>query len=660
MLKTIHTDPGLLPFRPRILRRYARIQEVQDRITNGLSLTDFASGYLYFGMHTTAEGWVFREWAPNASEMFLVGDFSQWQIREEFRVHKHGSNWEIQLGHTQIQPGQLYKLWMRWPGGEGFRLPSYGRRMVQDANTKIFTAEVPHREEYKWKVQNFDRGRTPPFIYEVHVGMSSEEEKVSTFNEFRLNILPRIHRLGYNTIQMMAVQEHPYYGSFGYHVSNFFAVSSRFGTPEELKQLIDEAHSLGIAVIMDLVHSHSVKNIDEGLALFDGTPFQYFHDGPRRLHSAWDSLCFNYSKPEVIHFLLSNCKYWLEEYKFDGFRFDGVTSMMYIHHGMGVDFMRYEMYYDGNQDEDAITYLALANKLIHAINPNAITIAEDVSGMPGLASSVENGGYGFDFRLAMGIPDYWIKVIKELPDEKWNVGNIYYEMTNHRAEEKTIAYSESHDQALVGDKTIMFRLTDAEMYFAMHRQAQSLVIDRAMALHKMIRLIVCACSGGGYLNFMGNEFGHPEWIDFPREGNGWSYKNARRQWHLSQDPNLRFRFLELFDHDMIALIRSSDMFTQEFPEVRHQHEGNQTLAFQRGSLYFIFNFNPTQSFEHYELAAWPGNYSIILNTDRDIYGGFARIDESLTYATTGTEGGPATNSLKLYLPSRTALVLRRI
>ena len=304
---------------------------------------------------------------------------------------------------------------------------------------------------------------------------------------------------------------------------------------------------------MDLVHSHSVRNVNEGLGLFDGSPGQYFHTGDRRIHRAWDSLCFDYGKDSVIHFLLSNCSYWLEEYKFDGFRFDGITSMIYYDHGLEKNFTSYNDYFDGNQDEDALIYLYLANKLIQQIRPGALTIAEEMSGMPGIAAPTERNGYGFSYRLSMGVPDFWIKLVKETMDENWDMGKLMYELTQHRPEEKIISYCESHDQALVGDKTLIFRMIDAEMYNGMSKSYHSLTIDRGIALHKMIRLITFATSGGGYLNFMGNEFGHPEWIDFPREGNNWSFKYARRQWHLADNKDLKYFDLANFDRKMVKL-----------------------------------------------------------------------------------------------------------
>jgi 1,4-alpha-glucan branching enzyme len=458
----------------------------------------------------------------------------------------------------------------------------------------------------------------------------------------------------------MAIQEHPYYGSFGYHVSSFFAASSRFGTPDELKILIDEAHENGIAVIMDIVHSHAVKNEVEGLGRFDGTPYQYFHGGHRREHPAWDSLCFDYGKPAVIHFLLSNCKYWLEEFKFDGFRFDGVTSMLYRSHGLGEDFGDYSSYYNLNQDGDAICYLTLANKLIHEVNPNAVTIAEEVSGMPGLAVKVEDGGIGFDYRMAMGIPDFWIKYIKEVRDEDWKVGHIFWELTNRRADEKTVNYAESHDQAMVGDKTIIFRLIDAEMYWHMQKGDNTLTVDRGVALHKMIRLITATTINGAYLNFMGNEFGHPEWIDFPREGNGWSHKYARRQWELVDNEQYLYHDLGVFDRDMITLIKSVHEFNLLPIQQLWDKEDDKVLAYQRGNLIFIYNFNGDQSYVDYGILADKGTYKIILNTDNSKYGGYNLVDESIEHITLSKpvhESGK--EWLMLYLPARSALILKK-
>ncbi len=663
-LPLIQQDPWLKPFEKAITARYEYAMRREQELTGtNKNLAEFASGHLYFGLHRTKDGWVFREYAPNATEIYLIGDFNNWQQGPEYQLQNIGDgNWEIKLPVHAMRHGDLYKLMMHWHGDFAERIPAYATRVVQDDFTKIFSAQVWAPEKpYLFKTKKFKPNCSPLLIYEAHVGMAGEKDGVSTYIEFRQNVLPRIAKAGYNCIQLMAIQEHPYYGSFGYHVSNFFAASSRFGTPEELKELIDEAHNMGIAVIMDIVHSHSVKNTKEGLGLFDGTPYLYFHNGARREHPAWDSLCFDYGKDSVVHFLLSNCKFWLEEYKFDGFRFDGVTSMLYNSHGLNESFSGYADYYNGNQDGDAICYLTLANKVIHQVNPHAISIAEEMSGMPGMAMPIDDGGIGFDYRLAMGIPDFWIKTIKETPDHYWQVGHLLWEMTNRRKEEKMISYAESHDQALVGDKTIIFRLIDADMYHFMSKLqgGTTLMVDRGLALHKIIRLITASTINGGYLNFMGNEFGHPEWIDFPREGNGWSYHHARRQWHLVDDQNLKYHWLGDFDREMIELIKDEKNFQDS--DIIHvwDNQGDQVLAYQRNDLLFVFNFNPMQSFTDYGMLVKKGKYETVLNTDSIAFGGYGLTDDSIIHTTFKSEEKDK-EWLRLYLPSRSAMVLRKV
>ncbi|MDL2290142.1 alpha amylase C-terminal domain-containing protein [Paludibacteraceae bacterium OttesenSCG-928-F17] len=662
-LPLIKSDPWLEPYSDAIYGRYEYAQYMEKKLTKGTqSLANFASGYMYFGLHKTTDGWAFREWAPNATAIYLVGDFNGWKKDNGYALTKLQEGiWEIRLPEYSMTHGQHYKLYIEWEGGSGERVPAWATRVVQDPVTYIFSAQVwDPLNHYVFKNKNFAPSKDPLLIYECHIGMSSNEEKVSTYEEFRKNVLPRIKKGGYNCIQIMAIQEHPYYGSFGYHVSSFFAASSRFGTPEELKRLIDDAHGMGLTVIMDLVHSHAVKNEVEGLGRFDGTPYQYFHGGGRREHPAWDSLLFDYGKTQVIHFLLSNCKFWLEEYHFDGFRFDGVTSMLYKSHGLEEDFTSYDSYYNMNQDGDAICYLTLANKMIHEMRPDAITIAEEMSGMPGIAVKVADGGMGFDYRLAMGIPDFWIKYIKEVKAENWKVGHMFWELTNRRIEEKTISYAESHDQAMVGDKTIIFRLIDSDMYWHMQKGDTTLLVDRGVALNKMIRLITSTTMNGGYLNFMGNEFGHPEWIDFPRAGNGWSHKYARRQWELVDNENYLYHDLGEFDKAMLELIKSVDKFNLTPVYQIWNREPEQVLAYQREKLIFVFNFSETNSYTDYGILTEPGAYKVILNTDNPAFGGFGMIDEKVIHFTVTTPKHPIGKEwLQLYLPARTAMVLQR-
>ena len=629
-LKIVERDPYLQPYEGALQARADYAKNKEAELTGGQSLADWASGYLYFGLHhqkpyTDAKGkkvageWVLREWAPNATAIYIKGDMNGWQKDEAYRLQPIGNGvWEAKLPENALQHGQMYKLLVEWQGGYGERIPSYVRRVVQDEQTKIFSAQVWDEPEYQWKNKGKKfKEKGGLYIYECHIGMSSEQEKVNSYEEFRRDV-----------------------------------------------------------VIMDLVHSHAVKNELEGLGNFDGTGYQYFHDGGRREHPAWDSLCFNYGKNEVLHFLLSNCKFWLDEYDFDGFRFDGVTSMIYRSHGLGEDFNGYPSYFNGNEDGDALMYLTLANKVIHEVKPEAITIAEEMSGMPGLAAAIEDGGVGFDYRLAMGIPDFWIKYIKEVKDEDWKAGHILYEMTNRREDEKTISYAESHDQALVGDKTIIFRLVDADMYWHFEHGHSTYMVDRGIALHKMIRLVTASTINGGYLTFMGNEFGHPEWIDFPREGNGWSYKYARRQWSLVDNPNYFFADLNRFDEAMVHLLKEHLLTQKPTAEEKKYHvgnhlpwvmkwwdnEGDQVVAYSRGDLLFIFNWNGQKSFTDYGMLVPEGKYKVVLNTDAKEFAGFGLSDDSVEHFTEHDNlyAKDGKGWLKMYLPARSAVVLQKI
>ena len=664
--RILNRDPHLGSYAHIIGRRLSKIQTTEHRLTGGRTdLADFSAGHEFFGLHHQNDGWVFREWAPNAEHIYFIGDFSDWKENERFalqRIDEAEGTWEIQLPEEILRHNDLYRLRMHWPGGSGDRIPAFARRVVQDRHTRIFNAQVWRPENpHEWR--HSLSSKKPPeslHIYEAHAGMAQEEPKVGTYLEFKEKVLPRIVRAGYDTIQFMAIQEHPYYGSFGYQVSNFFAASSRFGTPDELKALVDAAHGAGLRVIMDLVHSHAVNNEVEGLSRFDGTTYQFFHGGPRGRHSAWNSRCFDYGKHQVLHFLLSNCRFWLDEYRFDGFRFDGITSMLYLDHGLGKAFTSYGDYFNDNVDEEALTYLALANKMIHSVRPDAVTIAEDMSGMPGLAAPIHDGGYGFDYRFAMGVPDLWIKTIKEVPDEHWPVGHLWHELNNRRPEEKTISYAESHDQALVGDQTLIFRLIGADMYEHMHAGDDHLRVNRGIALHKMIRLITLATAGNGYLDFMGNEFGHPEWIDFPREGNDWSHYYARRQWSLADNQDLKYHFLADFDREMIEMARRYYLLAAPEVYLLREHTEDKVLAFQRAGLLFVFNFHPFQSHQNYRFWAPEGEYRVILDTDSPAYGGHGRLQPEERHVTFSPPPDYNYPVLSLYLPSRSAIVMERI
>ncbi|MBB6325189.1 1,4-alpha-glucan branching enzyme [Algoriphagus iocasae] len=663
-LNLVKDEPWLESYAPKISDRYHRFQASLKEIENfSGSITEFARNHEFYGIHFEAwrKGWVYREWAPAAEALYFFGDFNNWDRTSHPMKKSPRGDWEIFLPFDEYKDrfvhGSKVKVHVIGANGKLDRIPAYIRRAIQDEKSHDFAGQLWFEKEFNWTDQSFSLSRSlhQPLIYECHVGMAQEKLGVGTYQEFEEITLPKIKEAGYNTIQMMAIMEHPYYGSFGYHISNFFAPTSRFGTPEELKSLVNKAHELGIAVVMDIVHSHAIKNTNEGLNEFDGSDHQYFHPGAKGYHEGWDSKVFDYAKWEVKQFLLSNIRYWLEEFHFDGFRFDGVTSIMYQHHGLFMDFDNVDLYFNSQVDEDAIVYLQLANKLIHDLKPDSLSIAEDVSGMPGLSRKIEDGGIGFDFRMAMGVPDYWIKTLKHKQDEEWDMFELWHQLSNRPAKERSICYAESHDQALVGDKTLAFRLMDKEMYFSMSVLEQNLVIDRGIALHKLIRMITLSLGGEGYLNFIGNEFGHPEWIDFPREGNNWSYQHARRQWSLIEDPLLRYGQLNAWDKEMIQLANEYDILASKPAVQLHLDPDKKILAYERAGLIFVFSFNPTASFFGFAIRVLEeGNYKILLNSDQKEFGGFERLDNKINYPTDKNQ------CLLAYVPNRTMMVFKKV
>lgn len=663
--KILSIDPWLKPYYRDIDLRMQRNTEVRRQlIGDAADLTSFANGYLYFGFNRTEDGWVYREWLPGADEVHLIGDFNEWNRSSHPLTQIEGGCWEIRLnGADALQHGQRIKIQVR-RGQETFdRIPAYIRRVIQDPITKQFSGQIwAPAKRFFWTDGSYKKRKlTTPVIYEAHVGMAQEKEGIGSYREFADNNLDHIADLGYNTIQLMAIQEHPYYASFGYQVSNFFAASAWYGEPEDLKYLINRAHEKNLFVLLDVVHSHACPNTGEGLNMLDGTSDQYFLPGERGWHPAWGTRLFDYAKHEVLHFLLSNLKFWQEEYHFDGFRFDGVTSMIYQDHGLGSNFSSYDQYFSLNTNVDAITYLQLANELVHAVNPFAITIAEEMSGMPGMAIPIRSGGIGFDYRLSMGVPDYWIKLLKDTRDEDWDMHKLWYELTTRRPKEKNIGYCESHDQALVGDKTLIFRMADAEMYVGMNKDYHSPVIDRAIDLHKLIRFSTLVLASDGYLNFMGNEFGHPEWIDFPREGNGWSYKYARRQWSLAQNGFLKYEWLENFDRAMLKFVRKYRVLSKPQAVNLWIDQQKKIVAFSKGELIYLFNFNTTQSDTDFYLHAYTvgaGNYRVIFSSDDAEFGGQERISKEYIYHTQEKEGKGL--GFEVYIPCRTVAVFQKV
>lgn len=500
-------------------------------------------------------------------------------------------------------------------------------------------------------------GATPLRIYEVHVGISASQPIVAGWSHFREHVLPRVAALGYTALLIIAAQEHGYYASFGYQVTSFFAPPSRFGTPAELQALIDAAHGLGLRVLLELVHSHASSNAAEGLSGFDGSLLEgggYFLAGSDGWHAEWGTRMFDFGKLEVLRFLLAQLCWYAECYRCDGFRFDAVSAALYRHRSLGGagTFERgYAEYYDGSLDVAALTYFKVANYLVHElVSPPLLTIAEEYSGLPGLCAPVMHGGVGFDYRQAMGLPPLWQRLCATLCSDEGgdaggsvgsdaaggdasggvggdaasdvdgdvcdgrsatrgapgriDMGALVASMCSRRSEERRVAYVECHDQSIVGGQSLAFRCMGAEMYGGMSRLVgpPSVAVARGMALHKLTRLLACALGGEAYLNFIGNEWGHPEWVDLPREGNGHSCDRARRRWDLADDPLLRYGELQAFDAAMHALHDAHPWLLADAP--RGQGDGGccccearQALWFARGGCWFAFNLHTSATAE---------------------------------------------------------------
>ncbi|MGI6238695.1 MAG: alpha amylase C-terminal domain-containing protein [Christensenellales bacterium] len=659
--KILSIDPYLKPYAGDIELRMRRHLDLRRALIGDEGeLYSFANGYIYYGIARTTEGWLYREWAPGADAMHFIGDFNGWNRTSHPMTPLENGNWEIHLdGADALQHNQRVKVQVTKNGKTFDRVPLYIHAVEQDPETKEFSGRIwaPERP-FRWTDGGYGRRKpNPVYIYEAHVGMAQEDEGIGSYREFADVTLKRILDAGYNTIQLMAIMQHPYYASFGYQVSNFFCPSAWFGDPDDLKYLINKAHEMGLFVLLDVVHSHAASNAADGINLFDGTPDQFFI---QKDHPAWGTKLFNYAKHEVLHFLLSNLKFWQEEYHFDGFRFDGVTSMLYHNHGLGVNFVDYASYFSENTNLDAVTYLQLANELVHSVNPFAITVAEDMSGMPGMCVPIRRGGIGFDYRLAMGVPDLWVKYVSKFRDEDWDMGKLWYELTTRRPEEKDIGYAESHDQALVGDKTLIFRMADQEMYRGMEKDYHSVAIDRAIALHKIIRFLTLVLASDGYLNFMGNEFGHPEWIDFPREGNNWSYHYARRQWSLADNDQLKYQWLRDFDRAMLRFSRRYRVLSKPAAQNLWIDEEKKLIAFSRGDMAYLVNLHPTDSYPDFYLPVHTlgaGSYRAVFSTDDAQFGGQGRIDESYQYFTQNAPGKGV--GFAVYSPCRTMMVFKK-
>ena len=659
------------PFEINIKKRVLEYKKILNEIIkNEKSLENFSKSYEFMGISLLPNGDIkYREYAPGAKGISIFGEFNNWNKEQYWAQKDKFGYWEVivpnENGAPKIQHGQIVKINVVLEDGNWMeRNPIWSHYLIQNKENMILENIFWNPEiKYKWKYPEKHMKKPNSLrIYEVHIGLSSFDPKINTYKEFAEDILPRVKKMGYTAIQFMAIMEHADYASFGYHVNYLFAISSRFGTPEEFMYLIDKCHENGLYVIMDIIHSHASSNVNDGFNYWDGTDHLYFHGGDLGKHVQWDSKLYNYSSYETLRLLLSNCSYYINEYRIDGFRFDCVTSMLYTHHGIDYTFTgNYQEYFGEYFNEESAVYLMLANILIHKLNPEALTIAEDFSGMPGLCRPVNEGGYGFDYKMHMKICDKWKNFLMDIKDEEWNIGNILYTLTNRRYNENHISYAESHDQSFIGNYSLSSLLLSSERFWNMSKKSpETIVIDRGICLFKMIRLLTFALGGEGSLNFMGNEFACPDSLDFPKKENRFSYSHCRRRWDLCDNEELRYQFLYKWEvimnklEEIFNFIRSKDQY------ISTKHEEDKVIVFEKGDLLFVFNFHPIKSFEGYQIGTkWGSKHKIILDSDEERFMGKGRLKygHENMFLSTKKQFNNRPYNMKVYIPSRTCMVL---
>lgn len=557
-----------------------------------------------------------------------------------------------------ISHGSRYRVYFNTPNGALERVPAWATYVLPDSDGNQYYAvhwEPPPEDVYKWKNK---RPKVPKSfrIYECHVGISGIEQKISSFNEFISKVLPHIKNAGYNAIQLIGVIEHRDYSSVGYKVTNLFAVSSRFGTPNDFKHLVDEAHGLGLLVFLDIVHSYSAADELVGLSLFDGSNDCYFHTGKRGHHKYWGTRMFKYGDVDVLHFLLSNLKWWVVEYQIDGFQFHSLSSMMYTHNGFATFTGEMEEYCNQYVDKDALIYLILANEMLHELHPDIITIAEDATFYPGLCEPTSQGGLGFDYWVNLSVSEMWLWLLENAPYQEWNMNKIVSVLVNNQqSHEKMLLYTENHNQSISGGRSF------AEIILRKFKEqpfGSEDVTFRVSSLHNMVKLITFSISGSAYLNFMGNEFGHPNRVEFPMPSNNYSFNFANRRWDLLLEGvhNNLFKF----DMDMMRMDEHEQILSRGLPKVHHVNDFNMVISYIRGPLLFICNFHPEISHKMYIIGVEEaGEYKVILNTDEISYGGHGELkDDQYLQRTSNKRADGYRISLEVTLPRRSAQVYK--
>lgn len=598
--------------------------------------------YQYFGAHLNEKGVTFRVWAPNAQGVAVVGDFNGWNIHDHPMSpvsDRHGI-WELFI--PALSQGQLYKYAVRQQDGEiAYKADPYGFY----SEVKPKTASIIWTlEGYDWQDENWCKKRTetdwlkmPINIYEAHLGSwkRNEQGDYLSYHELADQLVPYLVEMHYTHIELMPIMEHPFDGSWGYQLTGYYAATSRYGDPQGLMHFIDCCHQAGIGVILDWVPGHFCKD-DQGLRHFDGTSQYEFSE-----HQQWGTMVFDYGKPEVLDFLISNAHFWFDRYHIDGLRIDGVASMIELNHGL--DGEPFHNTQGGTDRLEALAFLRELNTIIFRDFPFAIMSAEDSTSYPMVTWPVDKGGLGFNLKWDMGWMHDTLDYMKTDPMFRNRFHNLLTFSMAYAFNENFILPL-SHDEVVHSKRTILDKMFgDYNMKFDQFR-----ILFGYLMTHP-----------GKKLSFMGNEFApFLEWrVDESLE---WFLLDYQKH----QEIHTYIKDLNKFYRKEKALW-SDDHSWAGFEWLEPNNSEQSILIFKRlgstekDTLITIINFCPL-SYNDYQIGVpAPGNYRLAFNSDDRSYGGSGFTMKKTMKAQTSPLHGQD-YSVSINIPPSSVIVLKGI
>ncbi len=595
------------------------------------------------------QGTAFAVWAPNAQRVSVVGDFNKWDGRRHMMRRLGGSGvWDIFV--PGVREGNHYKFEIRGKdGGVFLKTDPFAFYAQHDLRTACMVTDLGH---YHWSDDNWMKGRaerdpyaSPMSVYEVHLGSwrrkPEDRNRPLSYLELADELVDYVTEMGFTHVELLPVMEHPFDGSWGYQVVNFFAPTSRFGSPDEFRQLIDRLHQAGIGVILDWVPGHFPKDA-HGLARFDGTSL-YEHEDPRMgEHRDWGTLIFNYGRTEVRNFLIANALFWLSEYHIDGLRVDAVASMLYL------DYSRkagewIPNKFGGRENLDAIEFLKAFNTACYQRHPGVITIAEESTAWPGVSKPVYEGGLGFGFKWNMGWMNDSLRYIARPPvHRKYHQGEITFSMIYAYHEHFVLVLS--HDEVVHGKGSLLNKMPGDDW----QKAANLRMFLSWMWAHPGKKLLFQGCEIAQW-----REWNHLHSID----------------WHLldhqphSGIQRLVKRINAIYREEPSLFLL--DDSSEGFQWVDHSDSDNSVWAFLRkapagtrdSDLLVIVNATPVVRQDYRIGVPRTGEYPVIFNSDDLVFGGSGHLQGSARASCSRAWHG-FTNSLTIDLPPLATLILR--